>query len=54
MSDAHAAAAAAVETASGVVDAAARSLAAKAADDGKYVDVAILWKVANRRKSRKP
>jgi (2S)-methylsuccinyl-CoA dehydrogenase len=35
MSDAHAAAAAAVETASGVVDAAARSLAAKAADDGR-------------------
>jgi (2S)-methylsuccinyl-CoA dehydrogenase len=35
MSDAHAAAAAAVETASGVVDAAARSLAEKAADGGR-------------------
>jgi (2S)-methylsuccinyl-CoA dehydrogenase len=35
MSDAHAAAAAAVETASGVVDAAARSLAERSADDGR-------------------
>src|SRR5689334_10832480 len=35
MSDAHAAAQAAVEAASGVVDAAARNLAEKSADDGR-------------------